>query len=66
VDVAGVAVDGDRVVYGRLGVDRRNVESGGCGQLAAVIDDGGVGKAGRARRWARVGGAEVVPWPRRW
>jgi hypothetical protein len=49
VDVSGVAVDGDRVVYGRLGADRRNVESGKCGQLMAVIDDGRVSEAGRAR-----------------
>jgi hypothetical protein len=56
VDVSGVAVDGDRVVDGRFGADRRNVESGGGGRLAAVIDDGWVSEAGRARRWARVGG----------
>jgi hypothetical protein len=56
VDVSGVAVDGDWVVYGRLGADRRNVESGRFGRLTAVIDDGGVGEAGRARRRARVGG----------
>jgi hypothetical protein len=56
VDVPGVAVDGDRVIYGRLGADHRDVESGGCGRLAAVIDDGGVGETGRARRRARVGG----------
>jgi hypothetical protein len=56
VDVPGVSVDGDRVIYGRLGANRRNVESGGCGRLAAVIDDGGVDEAGRARRWSRVGG----------
>jgi hypothetical protein len=49
VDVPGVAVDGDRVVYGRRGANRRNVESGGYGRLAAVIDDSGVGEAGRAR-----------------
>jgi hypothetical protein len=55
VDVPGVAMDGDRVVHWRLGAGRRNVGSGGYGQLAAVIDDGGVGKAGRARRRARVG-----------
>jgi hypothetical protein len=55
VDVPGVVVDGDRVVYGRLGADRRNVESGGYGRLAAVIDDDGVGEAARARRRARVG-----------
>jgi hypothetical protein len=33
------------------------------GQLATVIDDGGVGEARRARRWARVGmcrGSDVV------
>jgi hypothetical protein len=52
VDVSGVAVDGDRVVYGRLRADRRNVVSGGCGRLAAVIYDGEVGEAGRARRRA--------------
>jgi hypothetical protein len=52
VDVSGVAVDGDRVVYGRLGADRWSFESGGCGRLAAVIDDGGVGEADRARRRA--------------
>jgi hypothetical protein len=57
VDVPGVAVDGNRVVYGRLGANCRNVESGGYGRLAAVIDDGGVGEAGRTRRLARVGGA---------
>jgi hypothetical protein len=56
VYVSVIAVDGNRVVYGRLRADRRNVESGGCGRLAAVIDDGGVGEAGRARRRARVGG----------
>jgi hypothetical protein len=56
VDVPGVVVDGDQVVYGRLGANRQNVESGGYGRLAAVIDDGGVGEAGRARRRARVGG----------
>jgi hypothetical protein len=55
VDVPGVAVDGDRVVHRRLGAGRRNVGSGGYGWLAAVIDDGGVSKAGRARRRARVG-----------
>jgi hypothetical protein len=55
VDVPRVAVDGDRVVYWRLGAGRRNVGSGGYGRLAAVIDDGGVGKAARARRRARVG-----------
>jgi hypothetical protein len=66
VDVPGVAVDGDREVYGRLGANCRNVESGGYGRLAAVIDDGGVGEAGRARRRARVRGAEVVAWPWRW
>jgi hypothetical protein len=55
VDVPGVVVDGDRVVYGRLGADRRNVESGGYGRLAAVIDNDGVGEAARARRRARVG-----------
>jgi hypothetical protein len=52
VDMSGVAVDGDRVVYGRLGADRRSVESGGCGRLTAVIDDGGVDEAGRAHRRA--------------
>jgi hypothetical protein len=52
VDVPGVTVDGDRVVNGRLGATRRNVESGGYGRLAVVIDDGGVGEAGRARRRA--------------
>jgi hypothetical protein len=56
VDVPRVAVDGDRVVDGRLGVNRRNVGSGWWGRLAAVIDDGGVGESGRARRRARVGG----------
>jgi hypothetical protein len=56
VDVPGVAVDGDRVVNGRLGANRRNVEGGWRGRLAAVIDDGGVGEPGRARCRARVGG----------
>jgi hypothetical protein len=56
VDVPRVAVDGDRVVYGRLGANRRNVESGGYGRLAVVIDDSGVGEAGHARRRDRVGG----------
>jgi hypothetical protein len=56
VDVSGVAVDGDQVVYGWLRADRQNVESGGCGRLTAVIDDSGVGEAGHARRQARVGG----------
>jgi hypothetical protein len=32
VDVPGVAVDGNRVVNGRLGANRRNVESGGYGR----------------------------------
>jgi hypothetical protein len=49
-------VDGDRVVNGRLGANRRNVESGWWGRLAAVIDDGGVGEPGRACLRARVGG----------
>jgi hypothetical protein len=66
VDMSGVAVDGDRVVYGRLGADRRNVESGGCGRLAAVIDDGGVGEAVALVDGPESGGAEVVAWPRRW
>jgi hypothetical protein len=52
MDVFEVAVDGDRVVYGRLGANRRNVESGGCGRLAAVIDDSRVSEAGRVRRQA--------------
>jgi hypothetical protein len=56
VDVPRVAVDGDRVIYGRLGADHRDVESGGCGRLAVVIDDAGVGETGRGRRRARVGG----------
>jgi hypothetical protein len=55
VDVPGVAVDGDRVVYGRLGAHRRDVESVGYGRLATVIDGGGVGESCRARRRARVG-----------
>jgi hypothetical protein len=49
-------VDGDRVVDGRLGANRRNDDSGWRGRLAAVIDDGGVGEPGRARRRTRVGG----------
>jgi hypothetical protein len=64
VDVSGVAVDGDRVVYGRLVADRRNVESGGCGRLAAVIDDSGSAKRVTLVDGAELGGAEVVVWPR--
>jgi hypothetical protein len=55
VDVSGVAVDGDRVVHRWLGAVCLDVGGRGCGRLAAVIDDGGVGEAHRARRRAQVG-----------
>jgi hypothetical protein len=58
VDVLGVAVDGDRVVHGRLGAGWRVVRSQGRGQLAAVVDDDGVDEASRARRRCRFGGGQ--------
>jgi hypothetical protein len=54
VNVPGVTVDGDRVVHRWLGADCRNVRESGHGQLATVIDDGGVGEAGRAWRQVQV------------
>jgi hypothetical protein len=54
VDVPGVTVDGDRVVHWWLGVVCRDVGGRRRGRLTAVIDDGGVGEAHRARRWAQV------------
>jgi hypothetical protein len=51
VDVPGVAVNGDQVVHRRLRGHRR-------GRLAAMINNGGVGESGRARRgpWVREAG----------
>jgi hypothetical protein len=54
VDVPGVAVNGDRVVHGRLGAGQRGVGSRGRAPLAAVVDEGGVVKASHARRRGRV------------
>jgi hypothetical protein len=54
VDVPGGAVDGDRVVHGRLGAGRRYVRSQGSGPLALVVDGGGVGEANHACRRGRV------------
>jgi hypothetical protein len=54
VDVSRVAVDGDRVVHGRPGAGRRGVGSQWSGPLAAVVDESGVGKASRSRRWGQV------------
>jgi hypothetical protein len=55
VDVPGVTVDGDRAVTD--GSERAAGTSGaaacGRGRLAAVIDEGGVGEASRARRRGR-------------
>jgi hypothetical protein len=57
--VPTVAVDGNRVVHGRLGAGWRVVRSQGRrGQLAAVVDDGGVDEARRARRRCRFGGGQ--------
>jgi hypothetical protein len=50
------AVDGDRVVHGRLGAGRRVVGSRGSGTLAAVVDEGGVGEMSRARQRCWFGG----------
>jgi len=52
VDVAGVSVDGDRVVHRWLGAVCRDVGGRGRGRLAAVIDDSRVSEAGRVRRQA--------------
>ena len=49
MDVPGVAVDSDRVVHRWLGAVCLDVGGRGRGQLAAVIDDNGVGEAHRAR-----------------
>jgi hypothetical protein len=54
VDVPEITVDGDWVVHRWLGAVGRDVGGRGRGQLATVIDDGGVGEAHRARQWARV------------
>jgi hypothetical protein len=54
VDVPGVAVDGDRVVYRWLGVVCWTIGGHERGRLTAVVDDGEVGEAHRARRRARV------------
>jgi hypothetical protein len=54
VDMPRVDVDGDRVVHGRLGVGQRGVGSRVSGSLAAVVDEGRVGEASRARRRDRV------------
>jgi hypothetical protein len=59
VNVPGVAVNGDRVVHRRL--RRRR-----CGRPVAMINDGGVGESGRARRGARVRGRRGRSAPRRW
>jgi hypothetical protein len=48
VYVPGVAMDGDRVVHGRLGAGRQVVRSRGSCLLVAVADEGG--KVGRAAR----------------
>jgi hypothetical protein len=56
VDVPRVAVDGDRVVHKRLGASRRAVGGRRRGRLAAMIGDGGFGKASHARRRTRVSG----------
>jgi hypothetical protein len=56
VDVLEVALNGDRVVHRRLRAGHRDVGGRGRGRLAAVIDDGGVGEAGHARRRAWVRG----------
>jgi hypothetical protein len=50
VDVSRVAVDSDRVVYRRLGAGRRGIGSRGRGPIVAMVDEGGVGEASRARR----------------
>jgi hypothetical protein len=47
-------VDGDWVVHGWLRAVCQNIGGHRRGRLAAVIDDGRVGEAHRARRWARV------------
>jgi hypothetical protein len=47
VDVPGVTVDGDRVVHERPGAGRRGVRSQWSGPLAALVDEGRVGKASR-------------------
>jgi hypothetical protein len=58
LDMLGVAVDGDRVIHMQLRADYRDNGGHGCGRLATVIDDDGVNKASRARRWARVHGCQ--------
>jgi hypothetical protein len=40
VDVPEVAVDGDRVVHGRLGMGQRVVRSQGRGYLTVMVDEG--------------------------
>jgi hypothetical protein len=68
---AGVTTDGDRVVHRRLRTGCLDAGGRRLVRLAVVIDDGGVDKAGRARRRARVqrcrgSGAfamERVAWP---
>jgi hypothetical protein len=42
----------------RLDMPGVAVDGRGCGRLATVIDDDGVNKASRARRWARVRGCQ--------
>jgi hypothetical protein len=54
VNMPGVAVDGDRVVHRWLGADCRDIRGSRQGRLAAVIDDNGVGEAGRAWRQVQV------------
>lgn len=50
MDMPGVAVDGDRLVHGSLGADRRGVGRHGSGLLTTMVDEVGVGEASHARR----------------
>jgi hypothetical protein len=63
--VLEVAVDGNWVVHGRLGVGRRVVRSRERGQLAAVVDEGGVGKRAALFDGAGSVGGDGVARPRR-
>jgi hypothetical protein len=63
VDVPGVATDVDRVVHRKLGAGRWGIERQGCGPLAAVVDEGGVGEANHARRRGWVNGTRGIGPP---
>jgi hypothetical protein len=66
VDVPGVAVDGNRMVHGRLGGGKRVVRSGGRGHLAAVVDEDGSMKRVALVDGAGSTGVKRVACPWRW